>query len=152
MAVSIEARTPFLDYRMMELAFRMPGGDEAGPRGNQIHLQEGRSPVDRRRIDRSEKDDVHRAGGGMVPRSIGPLPGGRVARAPDRGERGLFRPETVRTLIEDHRAGRANRTRELRALIAVELWARIFLDGDGARCPSLDDLDVDSGLVRGGAG
>ena len=25
MAVSIEARTPFLDYRMMELAFRMPG-------------------------------------------------------------------------------------------------------------------------------
>lgn len=25
MAVSLEARTPFLDYRMMEFAFRMPG-------------------------------------------------------------------------------------------------------------------------------
>lgn len=25
MAVSLEARTPFLDYRMIDLAFRMPG-------------------------------------------------------------------------------------------------------------------------------
>jgi asparagine synthase (glutamine-hydrolysing) len=36
---------------------------------------------------------------------------------------GLFRPERIDALLEAHRDGRANHTRELRALAALALWA-----------------------------
>jgi len=43
-------------------------------------------------------------------------------------ERGLFAPQAVAALVDQHVTGAANRTRELRLLIAIEIWARIFLD------------------------
>ena len=36
----------------------------------------------------------------------------------------LFRPEAVSGLLERHRAGTANHTRELRALAALAIWER----------------------------
>jgi len=44
----------------------------------------------------------------------------------------LFDRAVVGEMIAEHRSGSRDRTRELRALIAVELWARIFLDADPA--------------------
>jgi asparagine synthase (glutamine-hydrolysing) len=43
-------------------------------------------------------------------------------------DRKLFDQKYVRRLIEDHTSGKNNNTREIRALIAVELWHRCFLD------------------------
>jgi asparagine synthase (glutamine-hydrolysing) len=36
----------------------------------------------------------------------------------------LFQPEAVTQMLERHRAGSANHTRELRALAALALWER----------------------------
>ena len=36
----------------------------------------------------------------------------------------LFRPEAVQALLQRHRDGSANNTRELRALAALALWAQ----------------------------
>jgi asparagine synthase (glutamine-hydrolysing) len=42
--------------------------------------------------------------------------------------RGLFDSREVATLLDQHQAGSHDRTRELRALIAVEWWNRVFAD------------------------
>jgi len=41
----------------------------------------------------------------------------------------LFEPAAVARLLDDHRDGRGNFTRELRALAAVALWANQALEG-----------------------
>ena len=121
MAVSIEARTPFLDWRMMEFAFRSRGNTKL-------------------RAD----DKKH-----WYKRAAAPLMGGDLAYRKKqmftmpigewfRGEsydwlaatlggsdllRRLFRSEVIESMLSRHRDGSANFTRELRALAAVALWA-----------------------------
>lgn len=151
MAVSIEARTPFLDYRMMELAFRMPGAMKLAQGETKYIYKKAVRPLIGDGLTDRKKTMFTVPVGEWFRDRLGPFLEA-VLLSHRTHERGVFRPEAVRGLIEDHRAGRANRTRELRALIAVELWARIFLDGDGARCPGLADLGLDPGLVRAGEG
>ena len=44
--------------------------------------------------------------------------------------RGLVAADWLERLVEDHIGGRANHTREVRALISLELWFRLFIDQD----------------------
>lgn len=131
MAVSLEARTPFLDYRMVELAFRMPGA---------LKLRDGETKY-------------------LYKRAVAPLIGEELAYRKKQmftvpvGEwfrhelagfmrelllaertvaRGLFDPAQVARMLDAHVAGSANFTREIRALIALELWFRIFIDEAGS--------------------
>jgi len=43
--------------------------------------------------------------------------------------RNLFNKGYVETLYSDHCSDKANNTRELRALMALEIWFREFIDG-----------------------
>jgi asparagine synthase (glutamine-hydrolysing) len=43
-------------------------------------------------------------------------------------ERGYFRPQAVRQLVQDHMSGQRHLSRQLGALITFELWQRCFLD------------------------
>ena len=121
MAVSIEARTPFLDWRMMEFAFRSRGSTKL-------------------RAD----DKKH-----WYKRAAAPLMGGDLAYRKKqmftmpigewfRGEsfpwlsatlgnsdllRRLFRPGTIDAMCSRHRQGSADFSRELLALAALALWA-----------------------------
>lgn len=127
MAVSLEARTPFLDYRMMELAFRMPG---------ELKLKQGETKAIYKQAVRGLIGDAL----AYRKKQMFTVPVGEWFRHGLAGfvetvllgertlARGLFDPATVRRLIDEHCQNRADRTRELRALIAVELWARTFID------------------------
>jgi asparagine synthase (glutamine-hydrolysing) len=44
--------------------------------------------------------------------------------------RGWFQPERLASLVEAHLTGRHNSSRQVWSLLTLELWARIFLDGD----------------------
>jgi asparagine synthase (glutamine-hydrolysing) len=44
--------------------------------------------------------------------------------------RGLFRPDAVRQLVAEHVAGEANHDERLWALINLEIWQRLYLDGE----------------------
>jgi asparagine synthase (glutamine-hydrolysing) len=44
--------------------------------------------------------------------------------------RGLFRPEFLERLVEEHVAGTASHTERLWTLVNFELWQRHFLDGE----------------------
>src|SRR5262249_16248731 len=44
-------------------------------------------------------------------------------------KRGLFRPDRLRMLAEEHRRGVADHADRLWLLVNLEIWQRIFLDG-----------------------
>lgn len=127
MACSLEARTPFLDYRMMELAFRMPGD---------LKLRHGVTKYIFKQAARELIGDelAYRK------KQMFTVPVGEWFRGNLSGfvenllleertlARGVFSPESVRALLTEHRNPASDRTREIRALIAVELWARSFID------------------------
>jgi asparagine synthase (glutamine-hydrolysing) len=131
MAVSLEARTPFLDYRVVEHAFSLPGEMKLRDGLTKAILKDTVRPLlgpeltDRRKqmftVPVGEWFKADLAG---YARDI--LGGERF------NDRGLFDPDTVRLLLETHIQGSQNNTREIRALMAVEHWQRIFIDGESA--------------------
>jgi asparagine synthase (glutamine-hydrolysing) len=44
-------------------------------------------------------------------------------------QRGLFRHEAVSLLLADHEANRSDGTDALLALLNLEIWSRVYLDG-----------------------
>ena len=45
-------------------------------------------------------------------------------------ERGLFEPEALRRLVAEHDAREADHSERLWSLLNLELWHRIFLEGE----------------------
>ena len=123
MAVSIEARTPFLDWRMMEFAFRSRGATKLSAQGDKKHWFKraavpliGEDLAYRKKqmftvpIGDWFKGELH----GWLRQTLN---GSEVVAQ-------LFEPAVVTRLLDDHRDGRGNFTRELRALTALALWHR----------------------------
>ena len=123
MAVSIEARTPLLDWRLMEFAFRTRGAAKLSAEGDKKHWYKravapliGQDLAERRKQMFTVPIGEWFRGGSRQWLS-GVLRGSELLRQ-------LFRPEQVEALYTEHVEGRANRTRELRALAALALWHR----------------------------
>ena len=121
MAVSIEARTPFLDWRMMEFAFRSRGQTKLSPLGDKKHwFKRAAAPLIGGDLAYRKKQmftvpigdwfkgELH----GWLRQTLGASE--VIAH--------LFESTVVTRLLDDHRDGRGNFTRELRALAALALW------------------------------
>ena len=123
MAVSIEARTPFLDWRMMEFAFRSRGATKLSPTGDKKHwFKQAAAPL--------IGDDLAHRKKQMFTVPIGDWFRGEsyswLRDALQKSElltQYLQGPAVV-SMLERHRDGNANYTRELRALAALALWER----------------------------
>lgn len=120
MAVSLEARTPFLDYRMMEFAFRMPG---------ELKLKNGET-----------KYLYKKAVSGMIGEELAyrkkqmfTVPVGdwfrrdKVSYCVQRFTtlkelNGIFDTPQTEHLLAQHIDGKQNHTREIRALISLSHW------------------------------
>jgi asparagine synthase (glutamine-hydrolysing) len=127
MAVSLEAREPLLDHRLLEFAATVP---------TSLKLRNGRTKyllrkaLDRR-IPRSILDRGKRGfeapigewlRGPLAPMADSLLLDGRL-RA-----RGVFNDAEVARLWTDHRERRADHRHRLWQLIMLELWFRQFID------------------------
>lgn len=121
MAVSIEARTPFLDWRMMEFAFRSRGRTKLSAQGDKKHW------FKRAAVPLIGEDLAFRK------KQMFTVPVGEWFRGElhgwlrdtlNRSEviRRLFEPAVITSMLELHRDGNCNYTRELRALVATALW------------------------------
>jgi len=129
MAASIESRVPYLDHEFVEYATAIPGRFKV--RGFQTKA-----------VLRAALQD-------LVPREIltrrkmgFPVPVGRWFRGsfwpvvqefvlgPRALDRGLFEPAFLRRLAEEHRTGAADHSYRLWPLVNLEIWHRIFVDGD----------------------
>jgi len=51
-------------------------------------------------------------------------------------KRGLFRPNSVRTLVDEHRSGKQDWSMQIWQLLTLEIWMQTFLDSGGRHMPS----------------
>jgi asparagine synthase (glutamine-hydrolysing) len=131
MAASVESRVPFLDHVLVEFAMSIPVKFA-------LNGLEGKS------ILKSAVEDV-------LPRSIVyrkkmgfPTPWSRWLRGerlkkledlllePRSIERRIFRPDGVRQLFAEHRNRTRDNSTRIWRLLNLELWFRVFLDGDAS--------------------
>jgi asparagine synthase (glutamine-hydrolysing) len=129
MAASVESRVPFLDHELVEFAARLPTR-------HKLHGWTTKAVL------RRALRDVVPAAILTRPKMGFPVPVGRWLRGPFWGvveefvvgpralDRGLLFPDAVRRLADDHRAGRADHGMRLWLLVNLEIWRRIFLDGE----------------------
>ncbi len=120
MAVSLEARTPFLDYRMMEFAFRMPGDLKLRDGVTKYLYKKAVTPLIGDTLAYRKKQMFTVPVGDWFRTTKSEYCERRLtalsAATP------LLREDAMRTLFDDHRSHRHNHTRELRALISLSHW------------------------------
>jgi asparagine synthase (glutamine-hydrolysing) len=127
MAHSLEARSPLLDREVMEFAASLPSNWKLDRLQKKVALRRAlRNRIPDRILDRPKM-------GFGVPLDHwfrGPLePFAReVLDDASTRDRGYFRPEVVRSLIDDHVAGRADNSSRIWALLMLEMWHREFID------------------------
>lgn len=129
MAASVEARVPYLDHRLVEHVTALPSRMKLRRWTTKLVLREAvRDLVPREILQR---------------RKMGfPTPVGRWLRdghwrvvedlvlGSRALERGLFSVDAVRRLAEEHRRGAVNHADRLWLLANLEVWQRVFLDGE----------------------
>jgi asparagine synthase (glutamine-hydrolysing) len=143
MAVSIEARNPFLDVRMVELAFSMPGSFKLREGVTKHLFKQAVTPLIGAGLAYRKKQMFTVPVGEWFKDKLRPLVE-EVLGDERTLARGLFDPEQVRGLVSRHLSGTANHTREIRALLAIELWFRTCIDRQFAQVPSMADLGIRS--------
>jgi len=129
MAYSLECRTPFLDYRVVEWSYKIP---------DEQKLRVGR---DNKRIVKKvaerwlPKEIVYRKKSGfgspMADWFRNPRGMGRyldVLTDATCRQRGLLEPSGVEALVKQHLSGRRDHAEALWALVNLELWCRMFID------------------------
>jgi asparagine synthase (glutamine-hydrolysing) len=127
MAVSIEARTPFLDWRMMEFAFRSRGNTKLRADDKKHWYKKAAAPLMGGDLAYRKKQMFTVPVGDWFRTSSYDWLAATL-RGSDLLNR-LFRPEVVDDMLARHRDGSANFTRELRALAALALWGDANLAG-----------------------
>ncbi len=142
MANSLEARSPFLDVRMMEWAFSLPGSAKLRSGVTKHIMKESvRNLIGDNLAYRKKQMFTVPIGEWLKERAHSLASNVLFDRRTI--DRGLFDPTPVRQMLEAHRTGEANYTRELRAMLALELWFRIFIDRDSQSAPNWESLGVD---------
>jgi asparagine synthase (glutamine-hydrolysing) len=119
MAHSLELRSPFLDHEVVSLGLALPDSLKVQGRQGKVALR--------------------RAFANLLPRDVAArgkagfgVPLGRWFRSDLREaahdllatDRGWFRQEAVRTLLDEHASGRADHGHRLWCLLMLELWVR----------------------------
>ncbi len=131
MANSLEVRSPFLDYRMAEFAFQMPGALKLTGGETKSIYKKAVQPLLGSELTYRKKQMFTVPVGDWFRTSLAGycrdmLLDGRL------GARGIVDPGFVAEMLAAHLSGTANYTRQLRALISLELWFRLFIDQDDA--------------------
>jgi asparagine synthase (glutamine-hydrolysing) len=132
MAVSLEAREPLLDHKLLEFAAAVPAC---------LKLKNGRSKhllrrllerrIPRAIVDRPKHGFEAPTGewlrGPLAPMVDSLLVDGRLR------ERGIFDHRAVASLWRQHRDGRQDHRHRLWSLVMLELWFRQYVDGRASR-------------------
>ncbi|TML65024.1 MAG: asparagine synthase, partial [Actinobacteria bacterium] len=129
MAHSLEARVPFLDYRLVELCFSLPGGELVGGGRTKAVLRRALAdllpPSVRERRDKLGFVTPERQ---WLRGRLGEL-AADVFASRSFAERGFVDAPAARRRLDRHRRGELEAGMELWRALNLELWARASLDG-----------------------
>jgi asparagine synthase (glutamine-hydrolysing) len=141
MATSLECRVPLLDHELVELAARIPSRYRI--RHGQLKYLLKKALVDVLPADilSRSKRGFGAPIGAWMKRQLGPVMKTLLSEQSVR-RRGLFHWEAIQSTIEAHESNREDHTDHLAALMNLEIWCRLFLDGETHE-------DVADGLARG---
>jgi asparagine synthase (glutamine-hydrolysing) len=131
MATSLECRVPMLDHELVELAARIPG--DVRIKGGELKclLKQALADLLPREILERRKRGFGTPMGAWLKGDLAPML--RSVLSPTSlAARGLVRPQVVHKLVADHETNRIDGTDRLLALINLEIWCRVYLDGRGA--------------------
>jgi len=127
MASGLEARVPFLDHHLVEWAFQIPSV-------HKMRDREGKLLVKKAMERHLPSELLYRPKHGFnVPmpvwmrRELREFVQDSLAEETVR-RRGLFRPDRVTRLVQDHLDGRAEASNKILVLLMIELWFERFLD------------------------
>lgn len=137
MAVSLECRVPLLDQRLVALAARMPGKLKVGGGDLKYAMKRALEGVLPESILKREKRGFGAPIGAWFRQELAPLVADLLSPDTVR-RRGLLDPDAVSRTIADHEAQRADRTDHLLALVNLEIWARLYLDGASVEAVTAD--------------
>ncbi len=134
MAASIESRVPFLDHVLVEFTARIPAKYSIRGLAGKFILK---SAVE----DLLPKDIVYRKKMGFPTPWAYWLAGPQLEQLEsmlldDRTlERGLFRPDELRRLFQEHRAGQRDHGNRIWRLLNLETWLRVCIDRESTKDP-----------------
>jgi asparagine synthase (glutamine-hydrolysing) len=117
----VEARTPFLDYRVIEFAASLPPHLKAGWRSSKVLLR--KTFANQLPASPPRKQKV----GPKIP--VGALLRGELRSwlhdyllSEQASQRGYFRRDVIRRMVDEHTSGRLDHGQKLWALLMLELW------------------------------
>jgi asparagine synthase (glutamine-hydrolysing) len=128
MAASIECRAPLVDYELVELVSRMPSSLKVRGFTMKYLMKKVVAPWLPGKILNRKKRGFGAPMGAWVRKELQPLIDEVLSEKPIR-KRGFFHWPAVEGLRRAHQEERADHTDHLFALIQLELWCRIYLDG-----------------------
>jgi len=141
MAHSLEARTPFLDNELVDLALSIPAHNRTHRRDLKGLLRRAVAPVLPPELLTAPKR------GFVIPLKLwlrGPLrPLCERLFAPSRlSSQGILRPDFLDAYVRPHLNGRADNTAKVWGALMLQLWHALFIEGEGfgGTLPTLDDL------------
>ena len=127
MAVSLEVRAPFLDPRVAEFAASLPADYKLRGRTTKYILKRAAAPLLPDFVTRRGKKGFGVPVAEWIKGSLRPL--ARDLLSPERIRRsGLFDPEYVTRLMDEHERGFANHRKPLWTLLMFELWQESFIE------------------------
>lgn len=125
MAHALEARTPYLDYRVVEFAFRVPARLKLSLLGNKRLLRR----IARRWLPAAITARPKQGFSVPIAAWFRGEAGEQLATLLRAATHDWIKPEGVRALLGEHRRGIADRSRQLWAVLCFELWHRLMIDG-----------------------
>lgn len=141
MAESIEARVPFLDHNFVEFAATIPSELKLHDQVTKYILKKSTEEYLPHNIIYRDKQMFTVPIGEWFKRDLKDLVY-NVLLDPKTVARGYFNIDYIKNLIEQHMTETKDRTRELRNLLILEIWHRMFIDGFYNSPPSLEELGI----------
>jgi asparagine synthase (glutamine-hydrolysing) len=129
MAHSLESRSPFLDWKLMEFAAKLPSDMKVRGRTSKYILKKAIA-------DLVPADNMHRPKQGFAVPIAGWFRGELKDYLADHvlserfNARGLFKPAEVRRIFDDHQRELRDHAHHLWVLLMLELWFRAFIDAN----------------------
>jgi asparagine synthase (glutamine-hydrolysing) len=128
MAASLEARVPYLDHRVVELAVNLPASMKLRGMQTKVILRKAMKQVLPDFVLKKPKQGFSIPVKSWLRGPLKPLMTDLLSEA-SLCKRGYFVPATVHQWMNEHLEGRANHSHRLWSLMVLELWSQKVLEG-----------------------